>query len=449
MMRWLRERWAGRRAGVRTRLALMLVGVLLLVVLQTVLAVSYTRDLFNQSQRVKSLATASETLDSIRALVYQALDEDSSSGVDQQLERLARASADARAGAAREPTLRPRLESLAESLDAHGALLRDAARVEAIPSAPSPMAARLLAWRESVESESLAWLERHPDATLAETSEALIRLREQIDRVPETIVGPGLSEELWRAAAHGAAKRASADFAAESAARVRFDLAISRQDVSSAYSNASAVIGSTVESADRYLITLVLLTLVYIVVLVFVVPERLVAPLRHLASVVQRVSLGRYDVRAHTDFRDEFGTFGENLNHMLDQVLAFDELKRERIYQDRARIARLADLITDPIALVDTRLRLSLANRAFRKLFALAEGYEDVDIRDRLDPADAGELGRALDAALRRHRPVRRLPVSVTGRLGTHALALTIEPGRDSTGRIAYLLLRFEHRDES
>jgi HAMP domain-containing protein len=446
MMRWLRERWAQRRAGVRTRLALMLVGVLFLVVLQTVLAVSYTRDLFTQSERIKSLAVTSESLDRIRARAYQALDANTSSGTDEQLERLARSASEARDTAAAEPTLRPRLEALAESLDAHGALLRDAAHADIQPAPASPLVARLLTWRESVETASLKWLELHPDATLAETTEELIRVREQIDRVPDAVIAPGLSAQIWMTAALGAANRFDADTLSESADRVRFDLAISRQDVSSAYSHASLSIGHTVESADRYLITLVLLTLVYIVVLVFIVPERLVAPLRHLASVVHRVSLGRYDVRAPTDFRDEFGAFGENLNHMLDQVLAFDDLKRERIYQDRARIARLADLISDPIALVDTRLRLSLANRPFRKLFALADGYEDTDIRERLDPGDAGELGRALEAALRRHRPVRRLPVSVTGRLGTHNLALTIEPGRDSAGRIAYLLLRFEPR---
>ncbi len=446
MMRWFREHWTRRRAGVRTRLALMLVGVLFLVVLQTVLAVSYTRDLFTQSQRIKSLAVTSASLDRIRARVYQALDANTSSGTDEQLERLARSASEARDTASAEPTLRPRLESLAESLDAHGALIRDAAHADIQPAPASPLVAGLLSWREAIETDSLKWLELHPNATLAETTEELIRVREQVDRIPDLVIAPGLSAQLWLAAALGAAHRFDADTLSESADRVRFDLAISRQDVSSAYSQASLAIGHTVESADRYLITLVLLTLVYIVVLVFIVPERLVAPLRHLSSVVHRVTLGRYDVRAPTDYRDEFGSFGESFNHMLDQVLAFDDLKRERIYQDRARIARLADLIADPIAMVDTRLRLSLANRPFRKLFAIADGYEDTDIRDRLDPGDTSELGRALEAALRRHRPVRRLPVSVTSRLGTHDLALTIEPGRDSAGRIAYLLLRFEPR---
>ncbi|MCB9729464.1 MAG: HAMP domain-containing protein [Deltaproteobacteria bacterium] len=449
MIEWLTDRWRNRRAGVRTRLALMLVGVLLLVVTQTVLAVSYTRDLFTQSEQVKHLASASEALDDIRAHVYQALDEHGSATTEEQLERLARSAAEARDAAARVPRMQDRLETLAERLDAHGALLLDSRRDRESVTPPLPLVSRLLAWREAVSEESLHWLERHPDANLSETTEELIRLREQIDRTPDLLIGPALSEHIWVGAGVGAARRAMSDVVAESAAKVRFELASSRHDVSSAYSAASALIGNTVESADRYLITLVLLTLVYIVVLVFIVPERLVAPLRHLASVVHRVSLGHYEVRAHTEHRDEFGAFGESLNHMLDQVLAFDELKRERVYQDRTRIVRLADLIADPVALIDTRLRLSLANRSFRKLFALADGYEDTDIRDRLDSGEGGELGRALEAALRRHRPVRRLPVTVNGRLGTHDLALTIEPGRDSAGRIAYLLLRFEPRESA
>ncbi len=63
----------------------------------------------------------------------------------------------------------------------------------------------------------------------------------------------------------------------------------------------------------------VLAGLVILYLLVTILTSRLVAPVRTLSELTQRVALGDYGLRARVDSDDELGELADGLNHMLDK----------------------------------------------------------------------------------------------------------------------------------
>ncbi|MGM0574178.1 MAG: HAMP domain-containing protein [Myxococcota bacterium] len=443
--------WEGlrrRASGLRSRLGLMLIGVLVLVLWQTGLAIGYTVELFDLAERVERFSDAARLTAELTRSIHVAADERvpaDAEALEARVEELSALSEDARRAATEHEALKP-LGDVANAVDDYAAAVRAAfAAVDARAPTADPWVDALEARRAELQRRINAWDSEHPDPGVEEAMAHVSWLRDFTHRLPDRVAAQALSEGIWTRAAAGAERRRALGGVERGASRVRRGLTLLRTDLAGESAKAGAAIRDTVDRADRYLVTLLLLTTVYVGLILFVFPARLARPFRHLASVIRRASQGRYDVRARLSGVDELGDLGDALNEMLAHAATFDELKRERIYQDHARIRRLADLVPHPVAVLDTHFRLAHANRPFARLFHLGDAYEDRDIRERIVGEDAADLHRALDAALRRQRSVTRTPLVISGE---REWRLTVEPGRDSHGRTAWLLMRLEPAED-
>jgi hypothetical protein len=204
---------------------------------------------------------------------------------------------------------------------------------------------------------------------------------------------------------------------------------------------AAGRIKTSVDEANRYLITLVLLTLVYIFVIVLVLPSRLVRPLVHFTSVTERAATGQLEVRARVAGDDEMGDLGNGLNVMLERLGTFDRLKRDRIYEDGARIRSLGARLEHPLAILDTQFAFEYANESMRKLLSLGNAYEGSELIDTLGGSDAQQLVSVLDKALKRRRSLDAVVIELQTAQGLKSLSLSTEIGRNRSGQISYLIV--------
>jgi hypothetical protein len=211
--------------------------------------------------------------------------------------------------------------------------------------------------------------------------------------------------------------------------------------VNSENERAAERIKASVDEANRYLITLVLLTLVYIFVIILVLPSRLVRPLVHFTSVVERAATGQLEVRARVAGDDEMGDLGKGLNVMLERLGTFDRLKRDRIYEDDARIRSLGDRLESPLAIVDTHFAFEYANKSMRKLLLLGDGYEGSALMDIMGGRDAHQLVSVLDKALKRRRSLDTIPIELKTAQGLKSLLLSTQIGRNRSGHISYIIV--------
>jgi len=214
-----------------------------------------------------------------------------------------------------------------------------------------------------------------------------------------------------------------------------------RARVNSDNALAADQIKESVDEANRYLITLVLLTLVYIFVVILVLPSRLVRPLVHFSSVMQRAATGQLEVRARVVGDDEMGDMGKGLNTMLERLGTFDRLKRDRIYEDSARLRALGERIEAPIAILDTSFAFEYANQAMRKLLSLNDDYEGRELTSVVEGRQLNDLLGLLDKALKRRRRLEGVVLEIETKQGVKKLTVSTEVGRNRAGQISYLIL--------
>jgi len=433
--------------GFRFRLTLALVGVLALVVPQVVLTVNAMIRLYEgggEVARLGDLGARAEALAATADLLLATTEREPPHPLAAATDRLSHAvktelaSSPIPDGPAR---IAAGLDRWRQAL----AVLPAAATVDA--DAPHPWLVAVSERREEDVAAITAWHRQH-DA-LADPASAATHIAWLDDRLaasPERVLFAALPLEVADHAMVGAWTAARRHRIAAAAAEVRADFSALRTAIHATMSHEADTIKARVDAANRYLVTLVLLTLVYVAALIVILPGRLVGPLRHLRAVMERAAAGHVDIEARALGKDEMGQLGRALNMLLRRVRTFDTLKRDRIVQDRGHIRRLLDLVPTPYAILDPHHRIEHANGPFRELFALPDDCEDRVLTDALGGDDLDAFANLLDDALTRRRAVDRLALTLRGPSGPRDYLLTLEPARNRAGRVAALRVRLDPR---
>ena len=378
--------------GFRLRLTLALAGVLALVVPQVVVTVTAMVRLYDGGTevarlsalggRVEALASSAEEL---FAIPVPAAPGTVHAAADALLHRLA-------VDLAGNPA-----PDTARELAAAVTRWRDAApqrRRSTVTGPAAPAFAALAQEHREALAAIASWHERSPDATDAAATAAHVRwLEERLARPPGRLVFASLVHTAANSAADAALAALASHRVSQAARDARSHFDALRAALHSALAAEAAALEARVDAANRYLVTLVLLTLIYVAALILLLPGRLVGPLRHLRAVMDRAATGHPQVEARALGADEIGQLGRSLNGLLQRERDFDALKRDRIAQDRGHLRHLLDLVGEPFAILDTHHRVEHANRAFRALLRLPEDDEGRVLTDLLS-GDGAERPR-------------------------------------------------------
>ncbi|PKN55961.1 MAG: hypothetical protein CVU23_07790 [Betaproteobacteria bacterium HGW-Betaproteobacteria-17] len=436
--------WHGP-VGFRVRLTLALVGVLALVVPQVVLTVDAMIHLHDGGSEVARLGALGGRAEELAARVDTLLAAARGMAPGALADAVDRASHEIRAGLAESP-LPDSADTIADALTAWRDVVSPiAGTLEADPTPDiHPWVAALGHARERNLAAIAAWHANHalPDERAAGTHIAW--LEDRLAGEPERLQLAALPYELADRGMAGAFTATRGNVVTRAAAAVRRALGALRSSIHETMSAQAQTIKREVDAANRYLVTLVLLTLVYVAALILLLPGRLVGPLRHLRAVMDRAAAGHVDAEARTLGEDEMGQLGRALNGLLRRTRSFDALKRDRIVQDRGHIRQLLEMVPSAFAILDPRHRIEHANRAFRELFRLPEDFEDRSLLDLVEGADLEPFAELLDDALSRRRAIDHLPLTLDGGDGPRVYLLTLDPARNRAGRVAALRIRLD-----
>ncbi len=132
-------------------------------------------------------------------------------------------------------------------------------------------------------------------------------------------------------------------------------------------------------------------------------PRLLVLPLRRQLHALQQAAQGDYSIGALPRSADEIGELSLGIERLLATVKKFDSLKVARIRENETKFRLLADRANLPVAWIDADLIVRYTNRAFTEAVgAESEGasvgaalspksFEDI-LHLRVRGRDAGEL---------------------------------------------------------
>jgi nitrogen fixation/metabolism regulation signal transduction histidine kinase len=442
-----------RHASIRIKVMLALLGVLALILPQIVLTVTYMVQIFESGEHVERLSEAVGSLERLelraRTVVDTEFPENEPAvqvfrGKVNELSILwTETSGHFQEKAAKDLRIKESAEMLValrvELTRYERAVLDGLDQIEQLPKANLVSELLPVEIIKAVD-ENTRWFLERDNASSARLEVRIDQLEEKRVDTLNTLRVATISDVMSHTrnekiikATHHQVRRA--------AHRMVTGLSLIQGKLSSAARVAGERIHMKVDEANRLLITLVLLTLVYIAVVILVLPSRLIRPLKHFGSVMERAGSGQLDVRARVVGNDEMAALGQSLNSMLDHINTFDDLKRDRIYEDQGRIRAMGDMVTRPMAILDTRLRIEFANKPFRDLLKLKDGYEDIHLSQTLSGDDATRFVSALDSVLRRRRPMVDVPVVLETEHGQRSYKVSVTTGRNRAGKIAYLLV--------
>jgi len=125
---------------------------------------------------------------------------------------------------------------------------------------------------------------------------------------------------------------------------------------------------ATVDRAERDVVTVLLLTLVAIVLLLFLLPRQVVSPLRRILNVVRRAAQGDYAAEVQMVGGDEVGQMARELNRLLDRV-ALERQEHETLLRTlRQDLELVGRGLPQAVCVVDKDLVVTYANTAFETL---------------------------------------------------------------------------------
>lgn len=75
----------------------------------------------------------------------------------------------------------------------------------------------------------------------------------------------------------------------------------------------------------------VLIALIFYIIIIGIVTERIVKPIKTLTNIAQKMALGEFDIRCTNLPKNEIGALGDTLNYMADEISKKDELKNDFI----------------------------------------------------------------------------------------------------------------------
>ena len=144
-----------------------------------------------------------------------------------------------------------------------------------------------------------------------------------------------------------------------------------------------------VDHADRHLISLTMLTCGLVLALFFLLPGRLVAPIRRLTRAVDNAGAGVMEAPLTAPSDDEVGKLGAALFATLETLRRFDDAKRQRIVEDGAKVSTLLAMLPRAVAILDDRFRIQQCNHAFSQLFGALEQIRDTPAPRLVSDGDA------------------------------------------------------------
>ena len=119
--------------------------------------------------------------------------------------------------------------------------------------------------------------------------------------------------------------------------------------------------------AKRNMITLLLLTFMVAVYLVFVFPEQMTKPIEAITNIIRRAESGDYKITVPYQTSDEIGELAAFLNQLLKQVREYDDLKTEKIAQQQRKVETIANAVSEGVLILNHALEIMVVNRVLEE----------------------------------------------------------------------------------
>lgn len=135
-------------------------------------------------------------------------------------------------------------------------------------------------------------------------------------------------------------------------------------------------IEATIELANRVMLTLIILGLIFFSFAVFAMiyfPEYIVRPIRNLTNSIKEITRKNYHQRLDIRSQDEFGEMAASFNLMAEKLYEFESMNVAQLMAEKKRIEAIIGEISEAIIGLDSKHSILFANNTALSLLGLKE----------------------------------------------------------------------------
>jgi two-component system, NtrC family, sensor histidine kinase KinB len=202
---------------------------------------------------------------------------------------------------------------------------------------------------------------------------------------------------------------------------------------------AGRIIRSTAVGAGIGLIAVLLLS--------FVLSERVIRPLKEFIAASRKISEGDYSVQVSEDSKDELGGLAREFNQMAQQLRRFREMDIEKVLVEKNRNEGIISNIDDGLIVFDTDMKVTGINPSARKILDLE--YDDYDALKCPDIIPAQNLCELIEKTIETGVRPKDIPdenrivmLQREGKSFHYMSSINVTKGRDGNVSGVVLLLR-------
>jgi nitrogen fixation/metabolism regulation signal transduction histidine kinase len=123
--------------------------------------------------------------------------------------------------------------------------------------------------------------------------------------------------------------------------------------------------------AQRNMIIVIIIMLVFVLALGLVAPNLVSAPFRRIYRAIEEIRSGNLNVTIPVTATDELGELSQRLNDALVDLRRFDDMKIKRIAFERRRMETLANMVDYGVVLLSAEGKIEFVNSQLYILFHL------------------------------------------------------------------------------
>lgn len=154
--------------------------------------------------------------------------------------------------------------------------------------------------------------------------------------------------------------------------------------------NVREYIKELTESGEKYasrgarnIWSVLIITLLFVVVLIIVLPERIVIPIRRLSRFIQQVERGNLNITMKGFPEDEIGNLVFHFSKMLNKMRKIDKLKTQKIHESERKSKFIIESIDEGLLVLNDELRIITCNKPIFKIIGGdSETIEQKSLKD-------------------------------------------------------------------
>ncbi|MBC77233.1 MAG: hypothetical protein CME64_14575 [Halobacteriovoraceae bacterium] len=181
------------------------------------------------------------------------------------------------------------------------------------------------------------------------------------------------------------------------------------------------IIGET----RRYMLIILIITFLATILMSLVIPGKIALPFKKINDAVRELQDCNFDVSIYYNQKDEIGELAFELNKMIANMKAFEELRTDRISVEHRKFDMLANMVRRNVLIANANGELIYLNNSMYRLLDVES--EEVLNKNMTDTIIPQSIKEAYDLALKRRSKIENAEIVITHKK-------TVEVENEETG---------------